>query len=59
MYINKELLRKKYEEMKSQKMEESFLDVKIKNIKIFINKKPRKSLFDFKIENDHIYVGTS
>jgi hypothetical protein len=59
MNLNKELLEKKYQEMKSQKIDEDFLDEKLGEIKVYINKKPKKILFNFNIEADEIYIGTN
>lgn len=59
MNINTELIKNKYQEMKSQNKEEEFLDEKLKNIKVFINKKPSHILFNLKIEADDIYIGTN
>lgn len=58
MNINTELFEKKYQEMKSQNKDEKLLDEKIQGIKMFINKKPKNVLFDFKIEPDTIYIGS-
>ena len=59
MNINTELLKIRYEEMKSKKIDEMPLDEKIKNIKVFINRKPNNLLFDLKIADDDVYIGSN
>lgn len=59
MNINTKLFEKKYQEMKSQNKDEDFLDEKIQKIKLFINKKPSKIIFNLKIEDDDIYIGSN
>jgi|GEM_PF-1757178 len=57
--INKELIEGKYKDMISNGKKEDFLSPELGNIKIFINNKPTKLLFKFKIESDEIYVGSN
>ena len=59
MNINKELLQIRYDEMKSQDIDEKFLDEKIKNIMVFINRKPKNLLFNLRIANDDVYIGSN
>lgn len=59
MNFNEELFKKKYQEMKKQEIDEDFLDEALGKIKIFINKKPEKILFNFITEADEIYIGTN
>lgn len=59
MNINIELLQIRYEEMKSKNIDEKLLDEKIKNIKVFINKKPSNLLFNLKIAGDDVYIGSN
>jgi len=57
--INKELIEGKYKDMISNGKKEDFLSPELGNIKIFINSKPTKLLFKFKIGSDEIYVGSN
>lgn len=57
MNFNEELFKNKYQEMKKQEIDEDFLDEALGKIKIFINKKPKKILFNFTIKADEIYIG--
>jgi len=57
--INKELIEAKYKDMIANGKKEDFLSPELGNIKIFINNKPAKLLFKFKIGSDEIYVGSN
>ncbi len=58
--INEELVKNKYQEMKSQNKTEDFLDEKIfGEVRIFINLKPKMVLFFLQIEPDTVYVGSN
>ena len=59
MNINKDLLEKKYKEMKSANIDEDFLDEKLRGIKVFLNKKPSSILFKLRIEPDDVYIGSN
>ena len=53
------LIKKKCQEMKSGNISEDYLDKKILGkIKVFINKKPKFSLFSIEVETDQVYLGT-
>lgn len=62
MKINKkmeEIMRKKYYEMKTNDINEDYLREDVfGRLMVFINKKPKYSLFSIKIDSDELYFGS-
>lgn len=62
MKINKEIkeiMENKYKEMKGKNLSEDYLNKGIfGDLMVFINKKPKYSLFSIEIDSDNVYFGS-
>ena len=62
IYVNeqtKELIQKKYEELKKSGEEEGFLDEEtLGGVKLFINQKPKYYTSELVIGDDDVYIGS-